>query len=149
MVTKLASFIDIVAGKRSKLAKQFIGYLAVAFVGLGFDFGTLVFLREVIGTHYLLAAVSGFTVGLIVNYLLSVRYVFSDPKIKSHAINFGLFGLIGVVGLGILTLLMWALTDGLHINYVLSKIAATLFVYMWNFFARRGLYRQTDQALAD
>jgi len=128
------------AGKHAHLSKQFMRYLVVAFVGLGVDFGMLVFLREVVDVHYLVAAAGGFLAGLIVNYLLSERFVFSGRKIKSHTLNFGLFGLIGLVGLGILSLLMWAFTDGLGINYVLSKVLATVFVYMWNFFARRSLY---------
>lgn len=123
-----------------RLTGQFLRYLVVAFVGLGFDFGTLVLLREVAEVHYLIAAAGGFIAGLIVNYFLSAKYVFSNPKIKSHAMNFGLFGLIGLVGLGILSLLMWILTSGLGVNYIISKVLATVVVYMWNFFARRKLY---------
>ncbi len=134
--------------KHRHITTQFVRYLWVAFVGLGFDFATLVFLREIVGTHYLVAAAGGFVVGLAVNYLLSIRYVFKNPKIKSHAMNFGIFGLIGLIGLGILTLLMWAFTDGLTFNYIVSKVVATFFVYIWNFFARRSLYHNepTDQA---
>jgi putative flippase GtrA len=132
--------VRALATKHRHLALQFIRYLLVAFIGLGFDFGTLVFCKQILGINYLLAAVAGFSVGLVVNYLLSVRYVFTNPKIKSHAMNFGLFAVIGLIGLGTLTLCMWLLTGGLHINYIISKVIATVFVYMWNFFARRTLY---------
>ena len=124
----------------SKLSGQFLRYLVVAFVGLGFDFGTLIFLKQVVGVHYLVAAAGGFIAGLTVNYILSERYVFSNRKIKSHTLNFAVFGLIGLVGLGILSLLMWMFTDGFGVNYIISKVLATVFVYMWNFFARRSLY---------
>jgi putative flippase GtrA len=129
-----------ITSKHRRLTAQFVRYLLVAFIGLGFDFGTMILLREFFHAHYLVAAAGGFVVGLIVNYALSSKYVFSNPKIKSHAMNFGLFGLIGAVGLGILSLMMWLFTDGLNINYIFSKVLATLFVYMWNFFARRSLY---------
>jgi putative flippase GtrA len=61
--------------------------------------------------------------------------------------NFGLFGLIGLIGLGILSLLMWLLTGGLGLNYVLSKIVATAFVYAWNFLARRAMYHDEPVAV--
>jgi len=134
MLQKLQNKLD------NRLTGQFMRYLIVAFIGLGFDFGTLVFLREVVGVYYLAAAAGGFVAGLIVNYILSAKYVFSNPKIKSHAMNFGLFGLIGLIGLGILSVLMWILTSGLGINYIISKVLATVVVYAWNFLARRRLY---------
>lgn len=136
----MKAFTQKLTQKHRQLTGQFVRYLVVAFVGLGFDFGTLVLLREAFGIHYLVAAAGGFIVGLAVNYLLSIKFVFSNPKIKSHAMNFGLFGLIGLIGLGILSVLMWFFTDGLNVNYIISKILATFFVYMWNFFARRSMY---------
>lgn len=135
----LKNFGDLIHGYISG-SRQLLRYFVVALIGLGFDFGSLIFLREVIHMHYLIASAGGFIVGLLANYLLSERYVFSDPKIKSRTINFLLFGVIGLVGLGILSLLMFALTSGLGMNYLLSKIFATIFVYMWNFIARKKLY---------
>lgn len=121
-------------------ARQFVRYFGVALIGLGFDFGTLVFLREVFGVNYLVAAAAGFVAGLAVNYALSVRYVFKNSKLKSRTMEFVMFGVIGLIGLGILSLSMWVLTDLLNFHYVLSKCFATVVVYMWNFFGRKALY---------
>lgn len=82
----------------------------------------------------------GFVAGLLVVYLLSNQFVFGESKIKSRRIEFGVFAVIGIVGLGILGVLMWALTDLARFNYLLSKVLATIVVYMWNFFARKSLY---------
>lgn len=109
-------------------------------MGYSIDFGTLVFLKEIIGFHYLIAATLGFIFGLAAVYVLSTRYVFGESKIKSRSAEFGLFALIGVVGLLLLNALMWIFTDLFLFNYLLSKIIATIFVYVWNFFARRSLY---------
>lgn len=119
---------------------QFVRYFGVALVGYAFDFGTLIFMHEILHLYYLLAAASGFIVGLTVLYFLSNRYVFGESKIKSKSAEFGIFTLIGVVGLVILALLMWIFTDKFQVNYIISKIIATVFVYAWNFFARRTLY---------
>ena len=122
------------------LFDQFIKYFGVALVGYLFDFGILIFLQEVLNVHYLIAATVGFTVGLAVVFALSGKYVFKNAKTKSKSTEFGLFALIGIVGLGLLALLMWILTDIFGVNYIISKVIATVFVYMWNFFARRSLY---------
>lgn len=119
---------------------QFIKYFGVALIGYVVDFGSLMLCKEVFDLHYLASASVGFVLGLIVVYVLSGRYVFGDSKIKSKSKEFLLFAGIGLVGLGILNLLMWAMTGGLGINYLASKIAATAVVYIWNFLARRAMY---------
>lgn len=118
-----------------------IKYFLVAAVGLFCDFSTVIFTKEVLQLHYLLAACSGFVVGLIVTYTLSNIVVFGSPKSSSRAQLFALFTFVGVVGLGILNVLMWLLTGQLGINYIVSKALATIVVFMWNFFARRSLYK--------
>lgn len=121
-------------------AQQFIKYFGVALVGYVVDFGLLIFAKEVLNFHYLIAATAGFVGGLLVVYILSNQYVFGQSKIASKKKEFGLFAIMGLAGLGILNLLMWALTGGLGITYIFSKIFATVVVYIWNFFARRSLY---------
>ena len=119
---------------------QFFRYFGVALIGLVIDFSVLILFEEIVGTHYIISATAGFLAGLIVNYALSNKWVFSNPKIESKKIQFGLFLLIGLIGLGLLTLQMWLLVDYLHLNYILSKSTATVIVYLWNFFARKALY---------
>lgn len=124
-----------------QLMVQFFRYFGVALVGYVFDFGSLIFLKQVLHVHYLLAATIGFIVGLAITYVLSNKYVFGESKLKSKKADFIAFALIGVAGLGMLNLLMWLLTGGFNVNYIVSKIAATVVVYLWNFFARRALYK--------
>jgi putative flippase GtrA len=130
--------------KYKKLIGQFWRYFLGAGVGYIFDFGTLILLTEVFSVNYLLSAAIAFTVGLIVVFIISKRFVFGDSKIKSKSLEFGLFAVIGIGGLGILTLLMWLLTDVADINYIISKVLATTIVYAWNFFVRRSLYHDHE-----
>lgn len=126
--------------KYQKVIGQLWRYFIGAGVGYLFDFGTLILLTEVFSINYLLSAVIGFSVGLIVVFIISKRYVFGASKLQSKSLEFGLFAIIGIGGLGILTLLMWLLTDLADVNYIISKIIATVIVYIWNFFVRRSLY---------
>jgi putative flippase GtrA len=122
---------------------QMFRYAFVAVFGLIIDFGTVVFTKEVLHFYYLVAACCGFMLGLIVTYLLSNRLVFGAPKGDQKRL-FLLFALIGLVGLGILNLLMWIMTSHLGVNYIASKALATIAVFMWNFFARKSLYKEAD-----
>lgn len=115
-------------------------YFGVAAIGLAFDFSTIIFTKEILHFYYLLAACAGFIVGLIVTYTLSNLLVFGAPKGNKKTL-FTLFAIIGLVGLAILNFLMWILTGKLGINYILSKALATIVVFIWNFFARRSLYK--------
>jgi len=135
-----AKLTQYVPERHAKLIRQFVRYFGVALVGLAVDFGTLVLLHEVAGVYYLYAAIAGFVAGLIVNYTLSSRYVFKDSKLSSRWMEFVSFGMIGLVGLGLLSASMWLLTDVMHVHYILSKVLATVVVFIWNFVGRKALY---------
>ena len=126
--------------KHKPLALQFVKYFGVALIGYVADFGSLILLTELFNVHYLVAASVGFIMGLIVIYILSNRFVFGKSKIEKKYVEFIIFAGIGLVGLGLLNILMWVFTEGLGVYYIMSKIIATVFVYMWNFFARRAIY---------
>lgn len=126
--------------KSNSITHQFSRYFVVAGIGYVVDFGALYVLHEFFGVYYLFAAMTSFTLGLIVVYMLSSLFVFTDSKIKSKFLEVGIFSLIGVIGLGILTVLLGILTGILGINYLVSKLVATIVVYAWNFFARRTMY---------
>ena len=123
------------------MIKQLFSYAWVAGVGFIVDFGTLYLFTEYFKTPYLLSAFLGFVLGLICNFVLSEKYVFEGSRVQSPWARFSLFGLIGLVGLGILELCMWALVDLFKTQYLIAKIAATVVVYLWNFFARRLMYK--------
>lgn len=123
---------------------QLIRYAFVAAFGLVIDFGTVIFTKQVLNFHYLVAACCGFILGLIVTYVLSNKIVFGAPKGNTRRL-FLLFALIGIVGLGLLNLLMWIMTGGLGINYIVSKALATIVVFAWNFFARKSLYTDAEE----
>ncbi len=101
------------------------------------DYGTLFALTEFAGLHYLLSATIAFILGLAVNYLLSISWVFNNGKLSNRLLEFLVFALIGVIGLGLNTLIMYVSTDILGIHYMISKIISTILVFFWNFFARK------------
>lgn len=109
----------------------------ISFIG---DFGTLYALTEFLSCPYLLSASIGFCIGLTINYLLSIVWVFNRKSSGSRA-GGELLGwlVIGLVGLGLNALIMWFFTELMNMYYLGSKIVSTIIVFAWNFFARRFL----------
>jgi putative flippase GtrA len=118
---------------------QLVRYTAVGGVSFVADFGILFAASGILGVHYLISAPMGFIVGLTVNYALSVHWVFASRQLRSRRLEFAAFFVIGVVGLGLNELIMWVLTDKVYLHYLVSKIGATLVVFIWNFLARKKL----------
>lgn len=110
----------------------FVG--GVAFVA---DYGTLFGLTHYAHVHYLWSAGIAFIVGLTVNYLLSISWVFNRNRSAKPWVEFLVFALIGVVGLGLNELIMYVATDIMELHYMISKLISTALVFCWNFFARK------------
>jgi putative flippase GtrA len=124
---------------------QLLRYSVVAGVGLVVDFGGLVVLKEYGHFQYLVAATMSFAAALVLNYFLSMLWVFPRSR-HSRWREFLTFGAIGLVGLGLNDLLIWILTSGLGVFYVLSKAVSTVMVFAWNFFARKAFFAMRPPA---
>jgi len=116
---------------------QLFRYTLVGGTAYLVDFSSLFFITEFLNVHYLLSAAVGFLLGLIVNYTFSIFWVFSRRKIKKKGCEFGIFALIGIIGLGFNELSIWFFTEYFYFHYLASKIIATGFILLWNFFARK------------
>lgn len=116
---------------------QFLRYTVVGGLAFVVDFGLLFVLTEYFRMYYLLSATISFIAGLLVNYLISLLWVFkgegSDNKIK----EFTYFALIGLIGLLLNSLFLWLITDCMGVYYMLSKMISAGLVYLWNFGARK------------
>lgn len=132
-----AKIQSVFKGKTNNTLLQLLRYTFVGGFAFLVDFGTLFFLTEFFHIHYLVSAGIAFIFGLTINYFLSVLWVFSCRTMESRLLEFFLFALIGLVGLGLTELFLWILTDILLIYYLLSKIITTIVVYFWNFLARK------------
>jgi putative flippase GtrA len=121
------------------LLVQFFRYGFVGGIAFACDFGTLWGATSLLGLHYLISNIVGFSSGLLVNYWLSVHWVFEQRKFSRNSVQFGLFALVGMVGVGLNELVLWLLTERVGLHYLVSKIAATVLVYLWNFSARKVL----------
>lgn len=129
-----------VAHGASHMWREFARYLLVGVISFGVDFTVLVALTEVAGLHYLVSGALAFTVGVLINYLLSVTWVF-ERRGRAHntTFEFLVYAVIGVTGLGVNQVVLYSLSDILDFHYTLSKLAAGAAVLLWTFFLRRAV----------
>lgn len=132
-------FKELMFRRSDKIHIQLIRYTLVGGIAFAADFGTLYLLTEFGGIHYLISAASGFIIGLFLNYALSLKWVFQVENGGHKFTQFVIFGIIGIVGLVLNELIIWLITEKLHVYYLYSKIISTVIVLFWNFLARRKL----------
>ena len=134
-------------GKYRALFWELLRFGLVGAISFLFDYGTLMLVRF-LGFNLVIATAAGFMVGVTVNYILSVIFVFRAAKGKGRDTKAViLFLMIAMVGLFLTEVLMhlgevvfgdgdWAVTA--------TKIAATLIVMFWNYISRKLLIFKTD-----
>jgi putative flippase GtrA len=120
------------------LLPQLIGYGLASGVALGFDMGSLIALTHV-GMPYLPASALAFTIGAIVAYLLSIRYVFATHVIQNRALEFSTFLSLGIAGLLMNLLVMRLAVGSLGATLIAAKCVAACCTFGTNFALRRQL----------
>lgn len=123
--------------KKTNLMDQIIRFAVVGGGAFAIDYGIMIFLTEVFGVNYLISSGISFTVSVIFNYVLSVKWVFNVTDERSKTQDFAVFIILSVIGLGINQVIMWLAVDILGIFYMLSKIGATGVVMVYNFVTRK------------
>ena len=86
------------------------------------------------------ATAAGFLVGLTVNYILSILFVFKNGKEKTEnkkVQTFIIFGIIGIIGLGLTELGMHVGVEILNIHHLITKVFVAGGVMLWNYIARK------------
>lgn len=120
-----------------KLITQIIKFGIVGVLAFFIDYGVMILLKEVFGIWYFLAAMISFTMSVVFNYIISMRYVFSGKEGMSKKKEFVIFIILSVLGLIINQLGMWILVDVVDIDYRISKFFVTAIVMVWNFVTRK------------
>ena len=134
-----------------KLFGQIIKFGAVGFLCFFIDYAIMVGLTELVGIPSLISSGCSYTISTIVNYILSVTIVFDADKGANKAVQFIVFVILSLIGLGINQLCMWggtawleslmeqsqALASYSQYAYMVVKIFATAIVMVYNFITRK------------
>jgi putative flippase GtrA len=112
-------------------------YLLIGGTAFIFDYGTLLLLNKAFGLNYLIAATISFSIGIAVNYLGSIFFVFQVRSLHNVHMERAVFLLIGIIGLLINDGMLFLLTGTLLIPVEYSKLITQVVVLFWNFAARK------------
>ena len=122
-------------------AAELLRYFAVSAVALAVDTTALLLAANVM--HYLWAATLGFLLGAVTSYLLSVRWVFRHRRLAAFPkTEFAAFAAVGVAGLGLNNLAIYAAVEHAGLNLLMAKAVAAMLTFSFNFGLRKwGLFR--------
>lgn len=126
----------------NKLMIQVMKFGVVGGIAFVVDYVIMVFLTEIFGIPYLISSTVSFCVSVVVNYLLSMKFVFEGRDDIKKQTEFIAFVILSVIGLGINQLVMYLvadvwLGDKIKRAYLFAKIVATFVVMVWNFVSRK------------
>ncbi len=123
-------------GKKDGRGAELARFAAAGAFGFVIDYGIMVVMTELLNVHYLVATGVGFTVSVIVNYLLCAYWVFRGANRRSAGVK-AAFVITSLIGLGLNELIMFLLVDAVHVNYLIAKLLAVLVVMIWNYVTKR------------
>ena len=134
-----------------KIFAEFFRYTIVGGIAFLADAGSLAFFREIVfkknqseWTMAVCVAI-GFTVGLLVNYTLSLVFVFRSDRQQKQGRTvkaFILYAVIGLVGFGLTELGMYIgvrIVGSAGLWYLLVKCFVAGIVLVWNYAGRKIL----------
>ena len=118
-----------------KLLLQFCKFGLVGTLCFCIDYGLMILLTERTGLHYFTSSAISFTVSVVVNYILSMRFVFQEMAI---------FVALSLVGLALNQMIMWIAVELFRIFYAVAKILSTMLVTTYNFISRKLFLEAED-----
>ncbi|MBD5396403.1 MAG: GtrA family protein [Lachnospiraceae bacterium] len=133
-----------------KLMEQILKFGVVGFVCFLIDFGITTGLANIFGVHYLISKFLGFVVSAVVNYILSIKFVFTQKKEMDKSKEFTVFIILSAFGLLINEVVMYICIDIAYAKSIflqaaisnklmvsISSIIATGIVMVYNFISRK------------
>jgi putative flippase GtrA len=123
----------------ARLMPELSYYTIVSAVALAVDLVLFTALTRG-GMRAAVAGLCGYSVGLVLHYILSVRFVFeARSQDKSTVRQFIEFVVSGLIGLAITWLIIAVATEWLHLPALIGKIGAVGTSFIVVFLLRRGI----------
>ena len=121
---------------RNERFLEIVRFCIVGGLSLIIDCGVLYGLTAFFGVHYLYSAAISFTVSVIFNYWLCVKYVFKNARHQTPK-QATIFIGSSIVGLGLNQICMWFFVEKILLHYMAAKLCATVIVTVWNYIMKR------------
>jgi len=125
--------------RMTRLLWQFARFLIVGLASFAIDYGLYVLLFQVLGVHYLVASTISFSVSLIVNYILTLKFVFDARAERRIVREFLAYIGLNIIALGLNQLILYLAVDVFGASPFVGKLIATAIVLVYNFISRKLL----------
>ena len=145
----------------NKIIKQFLKFGVVGVICFFIDFGIYT-LCNFLGCPYLISGIIGFVVSVIVNYVLSMKFVFERRDDISRTSEFVVYIILSTIGLGINELILYVCVDLIYKNWLflqglygerwselIAKLFATGVVMTYNFVTRKIFLEKKTEVIYD
>ena len=124
-----------------KLIEQIIKFGGVGVVCTGIEYVLLFVMESLLSVDLLWATAISFLISTVINYILSVKFVFQVNNGMDKKTNATVFVVMSLIGMGINQAIMqagvWILGPAMDKLYMLVKILATGLVMVYNFITRK------------
>lgn len=133
--------------KSHKIGAEIVRYALVGLISFFIDYCVLFLFNVYIlspmsGWRLFFATAIGYSVGISVNYLLSIKLVFLKARAEEKGKDLKsifLFVAVGIVGLILTEIGMHIGTAFIHFDFRYVKPTVTIMVFAWNYLARKVL----------
>jgi putative flippase GtrA len=117
--------------------RPIIRYACVGGIAACVDIAFFALFAKHLGYPYLWVAAIGFLLATLVNYILSIFFVFADRRRHKRSTEIGLVYFVSLLGLGLHQLILFWSVEHAGAGLMISKFIATGTVFIWNYLARK------------
>jgi len=125
-----------------KLIEQVMKFVIVGGLSFVLDFIIYYVLTNFFSVYYLTAGFFSFTLSVIFNYLMSMKFVFKSKEDLKKTHEFIIFVSLSVMGLGLNLLCLYILVDLFKMNDLIAKVLVAGIVMVFNFVTRKIFLEQ-------
>ncbi len=123
-----------------RLFEQIVKFGMVGVLATLLDYGILMLLSQIFLIDPVISSGISYSISLVFNYIVSMKYVFTHREEMSSLKEFTVFLVLSLIGLVFNQIIMWIGTgilgtDGIAVTIV--KAVATGVVMVWNFISRK------------
>lgn len=120
-----------------KLFAQIFKFVIVGGISFVVDFVVYALMCNVLYIHYIIAGIAGFSISVIVNYILSMKFVFQSKENVRKDKEFIVFVVLSLIGMLLNSLVLFVCIDLIFMDNIIAKIIATAIVMVYNFVSRK------------
>jgi putative flippase GtrA len=118
-------------------ARLLARYFVVGGLSACVDIGLFLLFAKGLALPYLRVAAASFVIATLVNYFLTVRFVFRSGQRFGRRWEVAMVYLVSGVGLALNQAILFVCVEIFHLGLLLAKLTATGTVFFWNYLARR------------